>query len=214
MFLVLMVAGLAGLALMAMPALGKHGGALRSGHVGHLAKLAPVRAASTALTKAGSTAGAGAAVAHAPTALVHHAPMWTRFVPSPRLVFSMLALYGAFGNLLVDASIGPMWAALIAVLPAALVERFAITPLWNYLLGFQAAPSSPMDELLLADATAVTAFRNGKGIVSVVRDGRLVQFSAQLVPAQVNVAVRVGDRLRIEDLDAKRERLSVSFVGS
>lgn len=206
-----MVVGLAGLALMALPAFGKHGGALRGGTI---AKLAPVRAATTALTRVGSTAAAGHAAAAHSTALVHAHHGWTRFVPSPRLVCSLLALYGAFGNLLVDASLAPLWAGLLAVVPAGLVERFAVTPLWNWAVGFQGAPSAPLDELLMADATAVTVFRNGRGIVSVVRGGRLVQFSAQLVPAQANVAVRVGDRLRVEDLDAKRERVSVSFVGS
>ena len=135
----------------------------------------------------------------------------TRFIPSPRLIFSVLALYGAFGNALVRAAhLTPLVAALLAVVPAAAVERFAVTPLWNLLFRFEGRSSSPLEELVLGDATAVTAFRNGRGIVSLVRDGRLVQFSAQLIEAQAALEVRVGDRLRVEDLDAQRERLTVS----
>jgi hypothetical protein len=202
MFLTLMVVGLAGLVAMALPALGRHGaaghglhahgvrGVLHAGTVG---KLAPIGAKSTAL--------------------VHAAPSWmTRFLPSPRLVFSTLALYGAFGGVFVAAHVAFGWAALAALVPTAIVERFAVTPLWRLLFRYQGEPSSPLTEVVMADATAVTAFRNGRGIVSLVRDGRAVQFSARLVDAQVGVPVQVGDRLRVEDVEPERERLTVSIL--
>ena len=100
--------------------------------------------------------------------------------------------------------------ALVAVLPALLIERFAVTPLWNLVFRFQADPSSPLSALILEEASAVTPFRNGRGLVAVVRDGRLVQFSARLAAPQSGVPVRVGDRLRIEEVDSDRERLTVS----
>lgn len=186
MFLTVMVIGLVGLVVMALPAFARHGGAAAGGHAAHHAL----------------HAGAPG----------HHPPVGaTRFVPSPRLVFSLLALYGAFANAFVGAlHSSALVAGLGAVLPAVAVERFAVTPLWNLLFRFQAAPSSPLEEMLLGEATAVTAFRNGRGIVSLVRDGRLVQFAARLVDAQAGLDVRVGDRLRVEDLDARRERLTVS----
>ena len=65
----------------------------------------------------------------------------------------------------------------------------------------------------MSEATAVTPFRGGRGLVSVVRDGRLVQFSARLIDTQASLPVRVGDRLRIEDVDAARERVTVSVLG-
>ena len=134
-----------------------------------------------------------------------------RFIPSPRLVFSVLALYGAFANALLHAvHLTPLIAGLVAVLPAVAVERLLVTPLWNLLFRFEGRTSSPLEELVLCEATAVTAFRNGRGIVSLVRDGRLVQFSARLTDAHAAMEVRVGDRLRVEDLDAQRERLIVS----
>jgi hypothetical protein len=158
-------------------------------------KLAQVRSASTALVASKSTA-------------------LTRFLPSPRLVFSVLALYGAFGGVFIAAHLSLAWAALAAIVPTAVVERFAVTPLWRLLFRYQGQPSSPLAEVVMSEATAVTAFRKGRGIVSVVRDGRSVQFSARLVDAQVGVPVRVGDRLRVEDVEPERERLTVSTLES
>jgi hypothetical protein len=201
MFLTLMVVGLAGLVAMALPALGRHSavghgtshGVLHAGAT--VGKLAQVRSASTALVASKSTA-------------------LTRFLPSPRLVFSVLALYGAFGGVFIAAHLSLAWAALAAILPTAVVERFAVTPLWRLLFRYQGQPSSPLAEVVMSEATAVTAFRKGRGIVSVVRDGRSVQFSARLVDAQVGVPVRVGDRLRVEDVEPERERLTVSTLES
>lgn len=197
MFLIVMVVGLAGLAVMALPALGRHTSlghsVLRAGHVGKLA---------------GHVVTPGKALAHtsAQTTL-------TRFVPSPRFVFSLLALYGAFGNVLVAARLSLWVAALLAIVPAALLERFAMTPLWRTLFKLESQAARPLGEIVMSEATAVTAFRGGRGVVSVVRDGRLVQFSARLIDAQASLPVRVGDRLRIEDVDAARERVTVSVLG-
>lgn len=197
-----MVVGLAGLGVMALPALGRHGSAGHGVHAlrtGHVARLAAVRGA----------ANAGHALVHAGT----RTATMTRFLPSPRLVFSLLALYGAFGNVLVAARL-PLWAAaLIAIVPAALVERFAVTPLWRTLFRFERQASGPLEELVMSEATAVTAFRGGRGVVSIVRDGRLVQFSARLIAAHADRPVRVGDRLRVEDIEPARERVTVSVPG-
>jgi hypothetical protein len=134
-----------------------------------------------------------------------------RFIPSPRAICSALALYGAFGNALVHAAhLTIVLAALSAVLPTLLVERFLVRPLWNLLFRFQGEPSSPMDELILAEARAVVPFRNGRGIVSTIRDGRSVQLAAQLSADEAQQAVNVGDPLRIETVDARRERVVVS----
>jgi hypothetical protein len=200
MFLTVMVIGLAGLLVMALPAFARHG--TGGGHGMHHAHHALHAKTTPMLPGHGLIKDANALVAAKPA---------MRFVPSPRMIFSVLALYGAFGNALLRAAhLSPLVAGLLAVLPAAAVERFAVTPLWNLLFRFEGRPSSPLEELVLCDATAVTAFRNGRGIVSLVRDGRSVQFSAQLIEAQAAMEVRVGDRLRVEDLDAQRERLTVS----
>jgi hypothetical protein len=211
MFLALMVAGLVGLVMMALPALARHGGggqhhlgavkhgALPAHGAGHAAHATHT---SDALVKQSNALAA----AESPRGIV-------RLVPSPRAVCSLLALYGAFANALVRSGhLTPLVAALVAALPAIAVERLAVTPLWRLLFRFQGHPSSPLEELILAEATAVTAFRNGRGLVSLVRDGRLVQFAATLVEAQAGRTVRVGDRLRVEDVDARRERLTVALA--
>jgi hypothetical protein len=128
-------------------------------------------------------------------------------------VFSVLALYGAFGNAALRAfHLSPALAALSAALPALLVEWTLVRPLWRTLFRFQASESTPLEQLALSDAEAVVPFRNGRGIVSTVRDGRRVQLSACLRSDQLALPVRVGDRLLIEDVDAAKERVTVSVV--
>jgi hypothetical protein len=214
-FLALMVAGLVGLLVMAMPALGRHAGALRGGHGLHAGAIAKLGAGAGSATHALSAA-TQLAKSGAPNALERVEPSagWTRFVPTPRLIFSVLALFGAFANVFLDAlELAPLLAALAAIVPTVVVERFAVTPLWRRMLQAQAPPSGPLAELVLSEAEAVTRFRNGRGIVSVVREGRRVQFAATLVESELDQPVRVGDRLRIEDVDGGRERLTVSLIG-
>lgn len=184
-----------GLLVMALPALGirAHGG---HGHPGHA--FASTHAAAHP-PHAGAGAGRDAGAASA-----------TRFLPSPRAVFSVLALYGAMGNALVHAGrLAPVLAGFVALLPALAVERFVVSPLWNLMFRFQGEPSSPLHELLMQDAKAVTVFRNGRGIVAVERDGRLVQFMARLAEDQVALRVRVGERLRVDEVDGTKECLVV-----
>ena len=125
----------------------------------------------------------------------------------------MLALYGAFGNALFETlHLTIVLAALAALFPTLLVERFAVRPLWNLLFRFQGQSSGRLEELIFGEARAVSAFRNGRGIVSTNREGRLVQLRARLCDAQATLPVKVGDRLRIEDVDATRERVTVSLL--
>src|SRR5205823_5554059 len=97
------------------------------------------------------------------------------------------------------------------IVPALLLERFVVSPLWNFLFRFQGTPSSELTTLVLQEAEAVTSFHNGKGMVSVERDGRVVQFRAELAGEQANVPVRVGDKLCIEAVDSEKERVTVSI---
>lgn len=226
-----MVVGLVGLLLMAMPALGRHGHA-HGGHAAHASRALFGRGAAaprlagrsaggsgTAIVAAASTASTAGAAASAASAgrelLAADAPAaWLlRFVPSPRAICSVLALYGAFGNALIHAGhLSFAVAALAAAAPALLVEYLVVRPVWNLLFHFQGQPSSPLDALLLSEAQAVVRFRNGRGLVSVVRDGRVVQLAATLREDHAALPVKVGDRLRIEDVDARRERVTVSVV--
>jgi hypothetical protein len=122
-----------------------------------------------------------------------------------------MTLFGASGYALVAAwHVAPVLAGLLAVIPALLVERFAVTPIWNFLFRFQGTPSAPLHELVLNEARAVTSFHNGRGLVSVVHDGRVVQFRAELTAPQKALPVRVGDTLFVDEVDALNERVTVS----
>jgi len=203
-FLTLMVVGLVGLAMMAIPALGGHG----HGHIGTL------HGHGGSIGHAGH--GHSAPVHQSNDALVIADPAPEKklgYLPSPHAIFSFLALYGAFGNALLRAGhCSQLFSAVAALLPALLVERFLVRPLFSLLFRFQARPTSPLDALIFVDARAVVPFRNGRGVVSVNRDGRLIQLSARLLPAQAHIPVKVGEHLRIEAVDAEFENVTVSVI--
>ena len=65
------------------------------------------------------------------------------------------------------------------------------------------------------EARAVTSFdKNGQGLIAVEVDGQMVQILGTLKPGdrEMNVRVPVGSRLRIEDVDAARNRCTVSLI--
>ncbi len=218
-----MVIGLVGLTAMAVPAFA-HGHNALSGHgvghsgvghagIGHAGVGQGIghAAAAQGMAHASVTPGARGALSQLLPADATQQGLW-RLVPSPRRVFSLLALYGAFGNAGTHAfHLSLLTAALAAALPALLLEWSALRPLWNVLFRVQAAPCSPLEQLISCEARAVVPFRNGRGMVSAIRDGRSVQLMASLREEQRALPVKVGDRLLIDDVDAARERVTVSF---
>src|SRR5947207_4430524 len=127
-----MVIGLVGLAVMAIPALGRHGAA--PGSHGHAALGHHGAAAGHALPAHGQVAPpAHAQVAAAAQALLPSPGQAMlpadaaqsgvgRWLPSPRVIFTVLALYGAFANALVGSlHLTMIVAALAAVIPTLLV---------------------------------------------------------------------------------------------
>jgi hypothetical protein len=216
-FLTLMVIGLAGLLVMAIPAFARHGHG--HGHPAHAHGGAVARGAAHGRALGAGRAGApvagggGTPGRNEVFAADPSAKSLLRLLPSPRAICSVLALYGAFANALVRAGHMKFAVAAVAALaPALLVEWFVVRPVWNLVFRFQAQPSLPLEAVVLSDATAVVPFRNGRGMVSLVRDGRLVQLAARLRDDQARVPVKVGDRLRIEDVDAERERVTVTVL--
>src|SRR4051794_16968254 len=140
-----MVIGLVGLVMMALPALGGrhlpplHGHGHGAGLLGHGGPGGAAHAHATALPAHGPHQGqsflASAAAAHSSR----------RFIPSLRAVFSVFALYGAIGNALVHAAKLPSSAAaLVAIVPALLVEWWLIRPVWNLMFRFKADASRPL----------------------------------------------------------------------
>ena len=203
LFLALLVIGFVGMLLMAIPGLNQHG------HAGIGSHLPPQTPHLPGTAHSALPPGTHPA-SNAPT-LGDNASL-TRFIPSPRVVFGLLALYGAFGNAFEKAghlSFGI--SALLAAVPALLLERYALGPFWNKLMAFQGAPCAPLETLVMSEAKAVTPFRNGRGMVSLEYEGRLVQMRADLLPAQAAMPVRVGDTLRIEEVDGGNERVTVSI---
>src|SRR5438105_5056225 len=141
-FPVLMLAGLAGLALMGLAGFGRHGhagsvlhglGQLTRGgaHLGHGVSHA---GGAHALGR-GAVGGARGTESSGPD---HGSAALLWLIPSPRVIFSLMTLFGAFGYLLVEtAHFSPLAAGLFAAAPALLMERFAVKPLWNLLFRFQ-----------------------------------------------------------------------------
>jgi hypothetical protein len=204
-----MVIGLVGLAAMAIPAFGHSHGALSGHGISHAAHGPSHVAHGMSHASAATSRGALQQLIPADTARESR----FRWLPSPRALFSVLAVYGAFGNAALHAfQLSPAWAALAAVAPAWLVERLLVRLLWNVLFRIQAAECSPLGQLALSEARAVVPFRNGRGLVSTVRDGRQVQLVARLREDQQSFPVQVGDRLLIEDVDVSKERVTVSVV--
>jgi hypothetical protein len=219
-FLAIMVVGLVGLVMMALPALGGHhlpalhghGHGLGSGGSHGISPSAgAAHAHSTAIAAPSRMPSSTEVVLGAGTATASH--LGRRFIPSPRAVCSVLALYGAFGNALVHAAhLGRGSAALLAIGPALLVEWVLIRPVWNLMFRFRAEASSPLEELILAEAQAVVPFHNGRGLITTIRDGRRIQLQARLCDQDAALPVAFGQRLRIEDVDARRERVTVSVI--
>jgi len=207
-FVIMMVVGLVGLAVMAIPAFAHH-------HHHHVS--APRGGPSLSGDGVAPHHGLAAHGAKSPSrelvpADTDHGQN-LRFIPSPRAICSVVALYGAFGNALVHAAhLSTGVALLVAAAPALLIEQVVIKRLWNLVFRFQGAASSPLESLIFTEALAVVPFRNGRGLVSAVRDGRSVQLVAELRQDQAMLPVKVGERLRIEDVDPSRERVTVSLL--
>jgi hypothetical protein len=75
----------------------------------------------------------------------------------------VLALYGAFGNLFAASHMPFVAAAIVALLPAFLIERLAVRPLWRLMYRFQGAPSAPLAALIISTRGPPARRRNGAG---------------------------------------------------
>ncbi len=219
MFLFCLILGVVGLILMALPGLNHHTSI--GGHHG--------------LHIGSHSGGHGDVVAHSSGAHSHpsggHAPAHdalqpanagsnlqpsgfelSSLIPTPRAIFTVMALFGAFAIALQESlHLSTPISGVAALVPAVAIEYFVARPLWNWMFSFQGKPSSPLETMILKEARAVTPFSNGKGVVAINHDGRVVQFSASLPAHQSMMPVRVGDALCIDEVDTARQRVSVSI---
>jgi hypothetical protein len=218
-FLATLGLGLAGLLLMALPGVRRHGhvGHTRTHARGHSRVRGQARGQGHGTAAAHATAPAHAPGTHAPAPAQHtrgpgFADGLLRHIPEPYAFFSVLALFGAFGNVLQRTLRLPFWmSALGAAVIAGGLEWLVVGRLWRLSLKFTGTPASPLTSLVMDQAEAVSVFRNGKGIVRAVLDGRAVQLRAELIAEEKTLAVRVGDRVTIQEVDPDRERVRVSL---
>lgn len=220
LYITSLLLGAIGLAVMAFGGFGHrghgggHGG--RGGHGSHSSHGAHTahsqgpgggRSAANAGHAHGSVASAQGARDAAANALLA--------VASPRFVFSLALGVGAVGALLRPILGGPILLA-AAVAGGVLFERVIVAPLWNFAMRFASTPASMLESAVTDEATAVTSFdANGQGIVSVEVDGQIVQILATLQPddrALGGGRIRAGQRVRIEDVDAKKNCCTVSLI--
>lgn len=158
-----------------------------------------------------SHVGHGHTAAH--TAHSHSASTFLALM-SPRTLFSVCLGLGTTGLLFQSALHGPALFA-VAVAGGWTFERFIVTPIWNFTFRFASAPALTLESALMGEATAVTRFdANGQGLIAMEVDGHLVQLLGTLDSStRANRAiVLAGTRLRIEDVDAARNRCTVSLM--
>jgi hypothetical protein len=138
-------------------------------------------------------------------------------IASPRLWFTLLAGFGAAGLLVRPIAPAGAAQAALAVAGAIAFELLLARPLWNLALRFASAPATTLEACVTDEVRAVTGFdRDGHGLVAVELDGQVVQVLATLRAADraAGVRVRAGDRVRVDEVDAARNRCVVSAIGS
>lgn len=133
---------------------------------------------------------------------------------SPRVLFSVVLGFGITG-LLLRPFLGGAALAIAAAAGGVLLEAAIVRPVWNLLFRFASTPASSLEGSLFSEATATSGFdTNGEGLVSLEVDGQLVQCLGTLRESDrvLGIRVRLGDRLRVEDVDPTRSRCTVSYV--
>lgn len=210
-----LVLGVAGLGVMALGGLGHHGS--HAGHHLHGQEGAGAHNGHGALTP---SHGPGHATTHGAEHGAHHdsgqasARLWVLL--SPRVLFSVAVGLGASGVLLARWLSEP-WLAVGALLGGVGFEVGMVRPIWNRLLRFASNPARTLESAVFDVAEAVTDFdAEGQGLVALELDGQVTQILARLRPDEVTMGVRVrrGARVRIEAVDARRNRCLVSALGA
>ena len=204
LYLLCLAIGAIGLVAMALTGLGRHG----HGHVG--AKLGGRGRAGH-----GHPLGRGGQPHHGGSARAT-ATAWLWSLTSPRLIFSVLVGFGTTGLLLRSALAEPL-AFGAALAGGVLFERGIVGPAWNFLMRFASAPALTLESCIQDEVRAATGFdADGQGLITAEVDGQLIQVLGTLRPEDraAGIRVRTGDRLRVEDVDGRRNRCTVSYVGT
>ncbi len=132
---------------------------------------------------------------------------------SPRVIFSVAFGLGATGLALRPLLIGGPLLAFAAIAGGIALERLIVQPLWNWFMRFGSNPAMTLESAIESEAVVVSSFdSSGHGLVSVEVDGQVVQLLATLRRAELGKGDRVkaGDTVRIEEIDAARNRCTVT----
>lgn len=203
--------GTTGLVVMALGGLGHHvGHASPAHHTGHAGPLGGHGHHDVSLPGHG----------HGHSHVSHDTPhtplggkLWALL--SPRVACSFLVGVGASGLLLERWLFEPLVAA-GALVGGMFFERYVVTPIWNGLFRFASAPARTLEQAVCEVAQAATDFDvQGQGLIAFELDGQLVQVLGILRADErtMGVQIRRGDRVRIEEVDAVRNRCLVSSFG-
>ena len=135
---------------------------------------------------------------------------------SPRLLFSVCLGLGTTGMLLprLLPLSGPLLFA-AALAGGVAFELALVRPLWNALFRFESQPALTLESAVAGDAKAVSNFdANGQGLIAIEVDGQVVQLLGTLQPGDRAMAGRIaaGTLLRVDDVDAARNRCTVSLA--
>lgn len=133
---------------------------------------------------------------------------------SPRPLFSMLVGFGAVGMILHPIVPGALLFP-VAAAGGILFEMGITRPLWNFLFRFESAPALTLETCVGDEARAATSFdAKGDGLVALELDGQMVQLLGTLHrdDHEAGVRVRAGDPVRIDEVDAERNRCIVRRV--
>lgn len=214
--------GVVGLGAMAVGGLGGHGAHHGGGHLyagAHGAHAGHAGGGGHAASS-GAHGAHGAHVHEAGHAVPASAPSlaarWLAPLLSPLVLFSILVGLGATGLAVRTLLHGPVRAA-VALAGGIAFEVVLVAPLWNLLLRFASRPALTLETALYDEARAASGFdASGCGLVALELDGQVVQLLGTLRPEDRALGVRVhaGDRLRVEDVDAERNRCTVSYLGA
>ena len=194
--------GAAGLGIMGLSGFahtvgGHHAGhAAPSNHTGHHA--ISVRVGARAIR--GGGAGGGTRL------------LWALL--SPRALFSLCLGFGATGVALHSLIPGGLLLA-VAIFGALLFELGLMRPLWSFLFRFESAPALTLETCIGDEARAATSFdAQGNGLIALELDGQLVQLLGSLrrEDRDAGIRVRAGDPVRIDDVDAERNRCTVRAI--
>ena len=216
-YLTALALGGVGLVGMAVGGLGQHGHSGHSGHAGDAGHAGHVG-------HAGHDANVGHAAGHGPHGHDGHSGHGPNaqqgssspFVAlmSPRVLFSVALGLGTAGVALQNLLSGPLlFAASLGL--GILFERVIVTPIWNFAFRFGSNPAANLEGSVMDEATAVTTFdKNGQGLIAVEVDGQIMQILGTLQSGdrEMKVKVPAGARLRIQDVDAARNRCTVSLI--